>query len=202
MVTEQVSNCPNLTLCPSLPNLLMANMSIQNTSRPSRCKGNTLVWLWLIQCDMTEDSLWVLVHREPKNQLLLNMCICFRRFSCHLFCSVPLYDFHSYSLWAALFALTNTLWSPAVLIVQGSNLSTKKHEGDIHKGPHPKEVSPARKSPKAYLSCWTESLLEPVCRKSEAWRCCRIQVSWVWSMWVHTETWGNRDWSCLMFCRL
>lgn len=167
-------------------------MNIQKTSHPSCCKRNTLVWLWLIQCDTTEDSLQVLMHGEPKNQLLLNMCICFRRFSCHVFCSVLLYEFHSYSLWAGLFALTNTLWSPVVLIVQVRNSSTKKHEDEIHRGPHPKDISPGRESPKVYMSCWTESLLEPMCRKSKAWRCSRIQVSWTWSVWVQTESWGNR----------
>lgn len=156
-------------------------MSIQKTSHPSCCKRNTLIWLWLTQCDMTEDSLRVLMHGEPKDQLLLNMCICVRRISCCMFYSVPLYDFHSYCLWAALFALTNTLWSPLVLVVQMKNLSTKKHKDKIHRSPHPKDISPSRKSPKAYMSCWVESLLESMCRKSKRWRCGRIQVSWMWS---------------------
>lgn len=49
-----------------------------------------------------------------------------------------------------------------------------------------------RQSPKAYVNCWTESLLEPMCRKSRAWTCGRIHVSWMGFVWVPAESWGNR----------
>ena len=90
------------------------------------------------------------------------------------------------------FALKSTLWSPVVLAVQVRNLSREKHENEMHRGPHPKDGSPGRESPKAYRSWWTESLLEPMCRKREAWRCSRIQVSCIWSVWGQAESWGNR----------
>lgn len=65
-----------------------------------------------------------------------------------------------------------------------------------------KMLSPGRESPKAYMNCWTESVLEPMCRKSRAWGCGRVCVPWIWFVWVWAALREQGDWTCLVLVRL
>lgn len=102
------------------------------------------------------------------------MCICFWRLSWHVLCSITLYDFHSRSSLSS--SVCPHMYS---LKSWGSHCASEEFEH--------KEAWGWGSPLKIYIQGRIAAMFmrhtahDPMRRKGKAWRCVRIQISWMWS---------------------